>query len=219
MSKVRTSTTFNELYLKGRLINEDDDRVQSVTAMMDWLDESGRTIELNEVAFRKKYHAPLHRGDRSVFGARYEVPVEIESVRIRDVVVHRVPTESRVGPGESACLRWQTNAPEGVSIAARIRRVQRQVPFFKVEVEFENTGVALQTLKLGLVAYDDDQTPLTRTGLMNTISVNHGLAPLLQAGEKRVHSRSVSFAQGFGAQDVHRVCFDVLDVGLPSSLP
>ena len=43
--------------------------------------------------------------------------------------------------------------------------------------------------------------------------------PLLRAGEKRVHSRSVSFAQGVGAQDVHRVCFDVLDVGLPSSLP
>ena len=98
-SQVRTSTTFNELYLKGRLINEDDDRVQSVTAMMEWLDESGRTIGLNEVAFRKKYHAPLHRGDRSVFGARYEVPVR-SSVRIRDVVVHRVPTESRVGPGE-----------------------------------------------------------------------------------------------------------------------
>ena len=50
---------------------------------------------------------------------------------------------------------------------------------------------------------------------MNTIYVNHGIAPLLQAGEKRVHSRSVSFAQGVGAHDVHRVCFDVLDAGLP----
>ena len=49
---------------------------------------------------------------------------------------------------------------------------------------------------------------------MNTIYVNHGIAPLLQAGEKRVHSRSVSFAQGVGAHD-GTVCFDVLDAGLP----
>ena len=81
-SQVRTSTTFNELYLKARLINEDDERVRSVTAMMEWLDESGRTIELNEVAFRKKYDAPLRRGDVGI-QARYEVPVEIKSVRIR----------------------------------------------------------------------------------------------------------------------------------------
>ena len=57
-SQVRTSTTFNELYLKARLINEDDERVRSVTAMMEWLDESGRPLSSMKSRFEKSM---MHR--------------------------------------------------------------------------------------------------------------------------------------------------------------
>lgn len=160
-SRLTTYSSGKSFYkVKLLLVNESNQELEKVNAVLTFLDERGKAIATHNKALLDTYEAPLRPGDRHAWDWLKETQQGVSTVQITVQTVESVPAATRYSPGRPIELQWQAQRPTDVDIQLTERRSGTRESWgsdfsHEAELVFENIGtLPVRGLKVRVRHYD-----------------------------------------------------------------